>query len=59
MPQKDFKLVKDFIEYQKWIQEAYHISSKATANMDKTPIPYAPKHKHTLAKKGAMTVKAK
>ena len=52
-------MVKDFIEYQRWVQEPYHIGSAVKANMDKTPIPYAPKRKHTLAKKGATTVKAK
>ena len=31
----------------------------STANMDKTPIPYSPKHKTTIAKKGLKSIKAK
>ena len=51
--------MKDFMEYHEYKQQAYHIPTLATANMDKTPIPYAPKRKHTIACRGAKLVKAK
>ena len=51
-PKKDMAMMEGFVAYQAEVQEMYGIADTAVCNMDKTPIPYAPHHKYTIAKKG-------
>ena len=51
--------MSDFVKYQHEVMASYGIPPEAVANMDETPIPYSPKAKYTLARKGSKSVLAR